>query len=174
MFTIATVADPHIAYRTFTIRNGNTVNPTRSIWRITQQAGFHATTGIASRLLIRDTPFTPAFNSFTSNGFVNASGLNSGVDYVSLPFSCRPQYQIPIGLQLYNETNLKSYAPNSRLIPNTLGYALGQSGNTGNTLAGSYYLPFNPTGVTAVTNYDITVQKSQGQMLLQSLLTFGL
>lgn len=174
MFTIATVADPHIAYRTFTIRNGNTVNPTRSIWRITQQAGFHATTGIASRLLIRDTPFTPAFNSFTSNGFVNASGLNSGVDYVSLPFSCRPQYQIPIGLQLYNETNLKSYAPNSRVIPNTLGYALGQSGNTGNTLAGSYYLPFNPTGVTAVTNYDITVQKSQGQMLLQSLLTFGL
>lgn len=173
-FVTAVVADAHVTYRTCTIRNLNTVNPTRSVWRITQSAGFAILNPNSTRVLLRDTPFTPPFNSFTNNGFVNASGLNPGIEYVSLPFSCRPQYQIPIGLQLYNETNMKAYSPNSRVTPGTLGYALGQSGNVGNTLAGSYYLPFNPTGVTAVTNYDITVQRSQGQMLLQALLTFGL
>lgn len=73
-------------------------------------------------------------------------------------------------LQVRNEINMISYAPNTFVTPGTPGYCVGRSGGVGGI--GTPYLPFDPIGVNSIITYKLSIEKSQGQSFVTGLLSY--
>jgi hypothetical protein len=114
----------------------------------------------------------PVLSGFTNEGYLTQFQMIDGVIYNGKEITCDPRFQVPIMLQVRNEVNMVSYAPNSFVTPGTFGYVVGRSGGVGGI--GSPYLPFDPVGRATPVTYKLGIERSQGQIVVTGNLTYKL
>lgn len=159
----------HFCYSNIKMRG---VNGTNTIWRVTQPTGRVMNTGQDTVFQPMNTvKLTPAAGlPFTTEGYLNQTQIVNGTIYEGKEIRTFPPYQIPIMLQVRNEINMISYAPNTFVTPGTPGYCVGRSGGVGGI--GTPYLPFDPIGVNSIITYKLSIEKSQGQSFVTGLLSY--
>jgi hypothetical protein len=153
---------------------------TNTIWKVEQVGGvgsngnlignFTVETRIIPMNTVLLTP--PVLSGFTNEGYLTQFQMIDGVIYNGKEITCDPRFQVPIMLQVRNEVNMVSYAPNSFVTPGTFGYVVGRSGGVGGI--GSPYLPFDPVGRATPVTYKLGIERSQGQIVVTGNLTYKL
>lgn len=169
-----------LMYTKYYIKGVLTGPGTNTIWKVEQVGGagqngnFGANWTTAASLIPMSTvKLTPPVNgAFTNEGYLTQFQMTDGVIYEGKSITCNPRFQVPIMLQVRNEVNMVSYAPNSFVTPGTFGYVVGRSGGVGGL--GSPYLPFDPVGVIVNTTYKLAIERSQGQIFVIGNLTYNL
>lgn len=179
-FNNLTGGAPSLMYTKYYIKGVLSGPGTNTIWNVEQVGGAGQNGNLSSdwtSAALLNTMNTvlltpPPVPSFTNEGYLTQFGLTAGVVYEGKQITSDPRFQVPIMLQVRNEINMISFAPNTFVSPGSPGYVVGRSGGVGGI--GSPYLPFDPVGRTTPVTYKLSIQKSQGQSFIIGVLNYTL